>query len=184
MWRSNMAFAKKETYSVDNYKGKYQDITALYAHADELIATVENEAVKTPHEQLNLVETLVNEVADATDILAEEFILVAESQKPRAISKFSKKRIEGALRRVFVALADYQENTKQFMTKSGGKIANIADKIVEKIEQQVDKVVVVFLELINISLQNIMGKAEIDALRVRNARVSLMMHQISLSQHS
>ena len=70
------------------------------------------------------------------------------------------------------------------MTKSGGKIANIADKIVEKIEQQVDKVVVVFLELINISLQNIMGKAEIDALRVRNARVSLMMHQISLSQHS
>jgi|GEM_PF-1922836 len=178
-----MAFAQKEDYSVNDYKAKYQDIVALYGHADELIATVEDAATKNPQEQLNLVESLVNEVADATDILTEEFILVAESKKPRATSKFSKKRIENALRRVFVAISDYRENAKHLAAQSSSAAIIIADKIVEKISQQLDRVVEIFLELINISLQSVMGKTEMDALKVRNTRIAIMMHQISLSQH-
>lgn len=177
-----MGFAQKEDFSVDDYKGKYKDITTLYDHADELIATVEGSTVKSKQNQLDMVELLVNEVADATDILTEEFILVAESKRPRGSSKFSKKRIEGALRRIFVAISAYNESAKHALNGTSGAIVNSADKIVEKIQQQLDKVVVIFLELINISLQSIIGKAEMEALRMRNSRVSIMMHQLSMSQ--
>jgi hypothetical protein len=178
-----MAFAQKNNYSVDDYKGDYQDITALYDYADELICSVNNFKVKAPQEQLDLVEPLVNEITDVTDILTEEFILVAESKKPRSTSKFSKKNIESALRRAFVAINDYQEISIQLAKESGGKVINIADKIVEKIQKQLDKVVVIFLELVSISLQSIIGKTEIDALRVRNSQIAIMMHQLSLPQH-
>jgi len=179
-----MAFAQKNNFSADDYKEKYRDITALYDHADELIATVEDITVKSKQKQLDLVELLVNEVADATDILTEEFILVAESKKPRGTSKFSKKRIEGALRRIFVAINGYNETSKHIFNDTSITIKNIASIIVEKIQHQLDKVVVIFLELINISIQSITGKAEMEALRVRNTRISVMMHQLSLSQMS
>lgn len=169
-----MAFAQQANYSVDSYKERYQDITALYDYADELVATVESGEVKDQKLQMELVESLVNEVADATDILAEEFILVAESAKPRATPKFSKKRIEGALRRVFVAIHSYYETM--------GGINNIANKIVEKMQSQLDKIMVIFLELVNISIQSIMGRAEMEAMRMRNTRISIMMHQLSMSQ--
>jgi vacuolar-type H+-ATPase subunit E/Vma4 len=179
-----MAFAQKNDFSANDYKSKYQDITALYDHADELIATVEDITVKSKQKQLDLVELLVNEVADATDILTEEFILVAESKKPRGTSKFSKKRIEGALRRIFVAISGHNESAKHIFNDANDVIVNITDKIVKKIQHQLDKVVLIFLELINISLQSIIGKAEMEALRVRNTRISVMMHQLSLSQMS
>lgn len=178
-----MVFAQKNDFSANDYKGKYQDITALYDHADELVSTVEDSSLKSKQKQLELVELLVNEVSDATDILTEEFILVAESKKPRGTSKFSKKRIEGALRRIFVAVHGYNESTKHFFNDSSGAILNITNKIVEKIQRQIEKVMLIFLELINISLQSIIGKSEMEALRMRNTRVSIMMHQMSMSQN-
>lgn len=178
-----MGFAKKDDYSITDYKEKYQDITALYDRSDELLATIEDTSLGNPEERLNILEPLINEIADSTDILAEEFILVAESKKPRASAKFSKKRIENALRRVFSAMQDYQEKSRISLSKFGMHALSATDKIIEKIQQQLDKVVAVFLELINITLQSIIGKTEIDALRARNARVALMMHQINLSQH-
>lgn len=178
-----MATVVKQNYSVDDYKVRYQDITALYDCAEELVATVENKAVAVPQEQLDLVEPLINEIADATDVLAEEFLLVAESKSARTAGKFSKKRIEGALRRVFAALHDYHENVKIIAARTKGAVSNIADPVVEKIQKQVDKVVTVFFEMVQVSLQSIMNKAELDALRARDSRIALMMHQFSLAQH-
>lgn len=178
-----MAFVQKSDYSVNDYKAKYQDISVLYDYADELISVVEDVATENPQAHLSLLEPLVNEIADSTDILTEEFILVAESKKPRASSRFSKKRIENALRRVWVAVGDYNESAKSFVGQNGGKLAVAVVKIVEKIQAQLDRVVEIFLELINISLQSIMGKTEMDSLRQRNSRIAIMMHQISLSQH-
>lgn len=179
-----MAFAQKSDFSANDYMGKYQDITALYDHADELINSVQDSTIKSNQNQLDKVELLVNEVADATDILAEEFILVAESQKPRGTSKFSKKRIEGAIRCIFVAINSYNEKDNQIFNNSIIKISSITDKIVEKIQTQLDKIIVIFLELVNISLQSILSKVEMDALRVRNTHISVMMHQLSLAQIS
>lgn len=171
-------------YSMNDYKARYNDIVALCDCAEELLATVENPAIKDPHAQLDMIEPMINEIADASDVLAEEFLLIAESKKTRGANKFSKKRIESALRRIFVAFNEYQENVKSLTKKTNNIAANLVKPIVQKIQLQLDKVVAIFFEFAQISLQSIMNKAELDALRVRDSRIALMLHNFSMAQHN
>lgn len=174
----------QKDYSMEDYKVGYNDIMALCDCAEELLATVENKAITNPQAQLDMIEPLVNEIADSSDVLAEEFLLVAESHKTRGANKFSKKRIESALRRIFTTLSEYQANVKLSARKANNIVADIVNPILLKIQQQLDKVVAVFFEFVQISLQSIMNKAELDALKSRDSRIALMLHQFSLSQHN
>lgn len=176
-----MSTQKKE-YTMDELEAHYNDVTQLYDVAEEILATVESKLVRNGDEQLDIVEPLVNEIGDATDILAEEFLLIAESKKNKTTSKASKTQIEGALRKIFVAINDYQKRVGSVTKKAHGSIQNIADPIVKKLRTQLEKVVVVFLEFIQISLQSIMNKTELDALKQRDARVALMMHNMAMAQ--
>lgn len=172
----------KKTYSMEEFEGMYHDITKLYDYAEELVATVESELVQNPSEQLDIVEPLIADIGDATDALSEQFLLIAEGNKNKTSSKASKAVIEGSMRKIFAALNDYQARVKDVSKKAHGAIMNIADPIVAKIQRQVEQVVVIFLEFIQISLQSIMGKAELDSLKARDARVALMMHQHAMGQ--
>ncbi len=173
---------KNASYTMDDYKSRYNDITTLCDSAEELLATVENSASKDPQAHLDLIEPLINEIADASDVLAEEFLLIAENKEKRSSNKHSKKRIEAALRRIFVILNEYQENSKVAVKKIGEGAVKLTNAIVKKIKDQLDKVVTIFFEFAQISLQNIMNKAEIEALRARDTRIAFMMHQYSISQ--
>lgn len=178
-----MAAAKKKDYSMEAFEAKYQEITKLYDYAEELVGTIESEFTTDPEKQMSIVEPLIAEIGDAADILTEEFLFIAESKKYQTASKASKARIEGSLRKVFVALNDYQNRVRDVSKKAHGAIMNIADPIVQKIQRQVEQVVIIFLEFIQISLQSIMGKMELEALKVRDPRViALMMHQHALQQ--
>lgn len=177
-----MAQQQKKTYNIEELEARYQEVTVLFDQAEELVATVESEFVKDQDAQLAVVEPLINDIGDATDVLAEEFMLVAESKKFKIANKASKTRIEGALRKIYVAIGEYQKRVKSTGKKAQGVLQNIADPIVQKIQRQVEKVVVIFLEFVQISLSNIMNKAEVEALRVRDARVALMMHQQAMGQ--
>ena len=176
-----MTIAQKKNYSMEELEVKYNEVTSLYDFAEELVATVESQFVQDPDSQLDIVEPLINEIGDATDILSEEFILVAEQKKGKA-AKASKSRIEGALRKIYVAVNDYHTRVKSVSKKAHGAIANIADPIVAKIQRRVEQIVVTFMEFVQVSLANIMNKAEAEALRVRDARVALMMHQQAMAQ--
>ena len=167
---------------MNDYKAGYNNITALCDSAEELLSTVENSSISDPQAQLDIIEPLINEIADASDVLAEEFLLVAESKKSRGGSKFSKKRIEAALRRIFSSINDYQESAKLAAKKTGNAAVNLTTPIIKKIKAQLDKVVAIFFEFAQISLQNIMNKTEIDALKARDSNIALMMHQYSISQ--
>jgi len=121
-------------------------------------------------------------MGDAADILTREFILIAESKKNKTANKASKTQIEGALRKIFNALNDYHARVSDVGKKAHGAIMNIADAIVTKIHRQIEKVVVIFFEFLQISLQSIMNKAELESLKLRDSTVALMMHQHALSQ--
>jgi len=178
-----MARTSKKGASMEEFEVKYQEITKLYDFAEELVATVESGFVKDPNAQLEIVEPLINDLSDATDVLAEEFLFIAESKKYKTAGKASKSHIEGSLRKIFAALSDYQARVRDTGKKAHGAIANIADVIVKKIQQQVEQVVIIFLEFINISLLNIMGKPALEALKARDPRVvALMMHQQAMQQ--
>jgi len=177
-----MAAIQKKDYSMEEFETRYQEITKLYDYAEELVATVESPLVNDAQKQLDIVEPLISEIGDATDILTREFLYIAEGKKYKTQSKASKAHIEGALRKIFAALNDYSAHVRDVSKKAHGSIMNIADPIVKKIQEQVEQVVIIFLEFIHISLQSIMGKMELEALKVRDSRVALMMHQHALAQ--
>jgi mRNA-degrading endonuclease HigB of HigAB toxin-antitoxin module len=173
---------KNKNFSMDDYKSRYNEITSMCDSAEELLSIVESSSAQNPQAHLDLIEPLINEIADSSDVLAEEFLLIAENNEKRSSNKFSKKRIEAALRRIFVTLNEYQESAKLASKKIGNDAVKLTNAVVKKIKDQLDKVVAIFFEFAQISLQNIMNKAEIDALKARDSRIALMMHQYSISQ--
>lgn len=173
--------AHKHT-SMPEFEAKYNEITKLYDFAEELVATVESPLVRDSGRQLEIVEPLIHEIGEATDVLAEEFILLAEGHQNKNTGKASKHRIEASLRRIFVAIAEYQLRVRDITKKAHGAIQNIADPVVTKIQQHVEEVIAIFLEFIQFSLQNVMGQAAVETLKARNPRIALMMHQQAMSQ--
>lgn len=166
---------KPEDLSEQDLKSRYDEITSMYDLAEELVSSVESEFVSNPDAQLMLVEPLVEQVGDSADQLSEEFINVAEGKGNRT-------KIEGALRKLYLALEDYK---KRLGVENAPvqKLVNIADPIVDKIKRQAEKIITVFLEFIDLSLDRIMHKAEVEELKKREEKVASMLHQISQHQH-
>lgn len=145
----------------------YQEISSLYDMAEELASTIESEFTKDPDAQLVLLEPLIGQVADSTDALSEEFVNVLE--KP-ARAQSAKGRVESALRKIFMALEEYR---KQVGLRTRGTLeglSNIADPIVEKIRKQAEKIILIFMQLMELSLDRIMHKFEIEEFRRANDR--------------
>jgi len=182
-----MAAARKKdsskTTSMEEFEAKYQEITSLYDYAEELVSTVESDFASDPAKQLEIVEPLINDMSDATDELAKQLLFIAETRKYKTPSKVNKVHIEASLRKIFAALNDYHARVRDNTKKAHGAIMNIADVIVKKITQQVEQIVMIFLEFVHISLHNIMDKPALEALKVRDPRiVALMMHQQAMQQ--
>ena len=84
----------------------YDQILAFYDIAEQLIHTVEHARVKDPEMQLDLIEPIVLQIEEGTDVLAEEYrLFVQEGNTPGA---FTNKRIERALAQIFGAIETYQ----------------------------------------------------------------------------
>ena len=174
-----MASSQEKEYSIEELEERYNDIAVLYDFSEELVSTVESDLVKNQEVQLKIVEPLIHEIGEVTDVLTDEFTLLAAHNKRKNRKHANKVHVEAALRRAFAAISEYQTRTKKF----GQQAFNVADAIVQKIQRQLEKVVVIFLEFIQVSLQSLMGHAELEALRVRDARIALLMHQQAMAQH-
>jgi hypothetical protein len=145
----------------------YRDITSLYDMAEDLASTVESEFVTNPEAQLALVEPLINHIADATDQLAAEYISILENP---ARKKSAKSRIEGALRKIFMAIEEYRSQLSAQSNKTLAALANIADPVVDKIRKQAQKITVIFMQFLELSLERIMHKYEIEEFKRSNDR--------------
>lgn len=177
-----MAYAIKTDVTLEELEGRYNEITVLYDLAGELVETVESNFIASPEQQWAIVEPLINEIGDAADVLTQEFIHVSEGVRKQMPGKASKARIEGALRRMYAALNDYRERVRNVTKQAYSAIENIADPIVQKIQRQVERVVVIFIEFIQLSLASIMNHTELSQLKAREARVALMMHAAAQQQ--
>lgn len=145
----------------------YREVTSLYDMAEELASTVESEFTKDPEAQLVLVEPVITQIADSTDMLAEEFVNVLE--KPSRV-KSAKSRVEGALRKIFMALEAYRAKAGERGRKTLETLANIADPIVAKIRKQAERIIIIFMQLMEISLDRIMHKSDLDEFKRANDR--------------
>lgn len=175
--------AEEKHYTVEELESRYQDITVIYDYAGELIETVESRFVRDQQAQWSIVEPLVHELGEATDVLAEEFIHIAEGAKKKTLNgKMNKTRIEASLRRIYTAVHEYRIRVRDLTKQAYDAIENIADPIVDKIQRHVEKLVVMLLDFVQLSLTNMMGKAELDQLKQRETRVAFMLHQMAQQQ--
>ena len=159
-----------------DYEQKYYEISELYDLAEELTDTVQSEFCANPEEQLAIVAPLIEQVGDAADVLCEEYIQLLEGKGKRFGG--SKSRVEGALRRIYVAIDEYGRRVKQAAQETGHNIVNIADPIVKKLKRHMETVIGNFMELVELSLDRIMQKSEIEELKQRQAKIAMMLHQL------
>ncbi len=160
--------------TLDDVKAQYDEVTVLFDLTAELLDTVEDPSVIDPVEQLELVDMLADQISESTDLLCDQFLAIAE--KGGKSGKLQKGRVEGALRKIFTALDFYREQ----MQRKGADAVNIADAVVEKITRQVERVVVIFLNYVKLSLDRIMHKTQIDEFRQHHEHIALMMHDAGL----
>lgn len=157
---------------------KYEEIMRLYDLADELAATVDESRVEDPEQQFKLVEPLIEQLGDSTDILTEEFINLAEGQAPNK----SRPNIESALRKVYAAIDDYFKAVRAGARRTRKKVANIADTVVYKIKEELERVIVIFLEFVRLSLETVMHKKEFEELRRKETMVAFQLHEAAQQQ--
>jgi hypothetical protein len=163
----------KKSMSEDNaeLEQQYNEIVALYDQAQELADTVQFSF--DPDGHFAIIEPVIDQVEESADILTEEFITVL--QDPKQVKK-SRTRIEKALRGIFTALHEYQRT----MTQRGGQmteaLVHITDSIAHKIKLQTEKIIGIIMAFVDISLDRIMQKAEVEELRRRDERIAAMMH--------
>lgn len=146
------------------WEQKYHDIAELYALADELLATVEGS--EKPEMQLGLVEHLVETLGESADVLTEEYVGLIEQGKTR--HKSAKPKVEGALRKIYSAIGDFKTRARD--------VRNAAYRVVDKVRRQLEQVIVHFAEMIELSIDRIMQKHDVEALKARHASIALMLY--------
>lgn len=148
------------------WEQKYHDITELFNLNDELMATVPS--AENPEAQLALLEPLVEALGESTDLLTEEYIALCDGDTKRKGT--AKTRIEGALRKVYVAMQEF--------TARAADARNAAHAVLKKVKRQLEHVVSHFMDFMTLSLDRIMQKNDVDELKQRHANIALMLHQL------
>jgi len=148
------------------WEQKYHDITELFLLSDELLATVPASA--DPEAQLLLLESLIETIGESADVLTDEYIALCEGDIKRKSS--TKSRVEGALRKVYVAMGD--------VTLRARDAKNAAHAVIKKIKRQLEHIVAHFMDFMVLSLDRIMQKNDVDDLKQRHANIALMLHQL------
>ncbi|TAE82586.1 MAG: hypothetical protein EAZ74_00320 [Alphaproteobacteria bacterium] len=152
---------------------KYHKIAELYDLAEAMVATVEGADVIDPKAQLEVVEPLVEQIGESADVLCEEFIEVAGKKQNGATRRM---KIEGALRRIYIAMDAYADRAKAMSSNYGEGVRNVADAIVEKIKLQVEIIISVLVDYVDLALERIMNKKHMQELKERQEKISLMLY--------
>ncbi len=153
------------TNQMNQWEQKYYDITELYRLSDELLATVEGAA--NPEMQLGLVESLIETIGASADVLTDEYIALCEGATPTR-KKSAKTKVEGALRKVYIAVADFNTRARD--------MRNAAHVIVKKLKRQLEQVIENFVEMVALALDRIMQKHDVEELKARHANIALMLY--------
>jgi hypothetical protein len=154
---------------------KYDEIMKLYDLADELAATVDSNVVENPEAQLKLVEPIIEQLGGSADELTEEFINAAEGK----IKRTTRNRVEASLRKIYNALDEYTMKAHGNAKLASARINNIADSIITKIKEELEKIVIIFLDFMQLSLDRVMHKNEYEELKRRHTEIAFQLHHMS-----
>lgn len=177
MYSADMYMANQATpKDTEFYKAQYDEIVRLYDLAEELADTALAQDKDLSKEQLALIKPLAMDVEEAADVLTEEYIGLVETQGKAAPK--AKPRVERALRKIFAAIFAYNDQTADRQKRFYKNLYNHADPVVQKLKDLAEKVVAVFLHFVQLSIETIVPKWEVEELKKRNIAIGL--HNISI----
>jgi uncharacterized coiled-coil DUF342 family protein len=160
----------------ENLETSYNEVVALYEKADALIASVNESSREFQEVHFKLVMPLVEQLESSTDILTEEFISIAEGKDNKANHA---KRVEGALRKVYTSLDEYGKRASSMGKEAFSGLVQRLEVLVEDTKRQLEKVVGIFVGMVNIGLDRIMQKNDLERLRKNETKVAQMLHSMS-----
>ncbi len=155
----------------------YYDISQLYDMAEELAETIDRAHVADPKAQLALMEPLIEQVSESAEVLEEEYLTLAGGNVRHKAKVKSK--VESALRKIFTAIDAYGQAVGREAGEAIDNIKNVADPIVRKMKRHMETIIGHFLALIDLSLDMVMHKNDIEELKRRHSQIAAMLHAAS-----
>lgn len=168
------------TKQAQNLEESYYQITTIYDMADTLITDVVNTPKDQQEAHFRLVNPLVERLEASADILTEEFINIAEG-KDNIPAAPADSRVETALRKIYAAMDDFQKRASILGNQSTDALLAKVQPMVDGIKQHVEKVIGIFVDFLNLALDRIMQKADLESLRQRNEKIAAIMHNLSMA---
>ena len=165
--------------NLNELKTSYDEITALYDVADDLIASVEEAPDEQKEFQFTLTNPLVEQIEESTDLLTEEFINFAEGKKKR-FRRNPKRSIEAAFRKIYAAMEQTVNQIVNHNNPVAKTVASRLSPLLDIIKRQVEKVISIFVGIIDLALESIMPHTDLENLRQHEERVAEFMHNSAL----
>ena len=160
--------------TMEEKQSDYAKITALFDDCDALADSIEAKDVADPEAQLVLLAPLISEVSEAADELTEEYVALMEGDRIRV--KAAKNRSEASLRKIFMAIEAYKQRAQKH---SKAALAR-ADKLVSRLQETVDKIILVFVRVLDISLARIMQNQQVEEFKRRHREIMFALHQLGM----
>lgn len=153
----------------------YDQIVAMYDMADELVSTVMKSPQEVQEAHFHLVNPLVLQLEESADILTEEFISLAEGKDPPANHR---NRIEAAFRKVYAAMDDCQKRMGQAVQV----VSQGVTPVLGKVKRHMERVISVFFGYVELTLDRIMQKNDLEQLKKNEEKVAEILHKASQRQ--
>lgn len=154
----------------------YNQVIAMYDMADELVSTVTKSPRELQEAHFRLVNPLVLQLEESADVLTEEFICLAEGKDAPGNHR---SRIETAFRKVYAAMDDYQKRAGQMMQAA---VTQTVSPVLDGIKRHMEKVIAVFFGYIELTLDRIMQKSDLEQLKKNEEKVAEILHDMSQKQ--
>jgi len=91
--------------TAEEQKEFYNEITKFYDLAEKIIDAIEEEGIKNPELQVKLVGSIIDQVEESTDVLAESYIAFVENEQEATPSDV--RRVESAIRKIFSSILKF-----------------------------------------------------------------------------
>lgn len=161
--------------TVEKHEQQYNEIVKLYDIADKIVGTVEHPKINEPETQLKVVEPLVMQIEETADVLTEEYINVLKTDGVPAPQ--TRSRVETALRKMHAAIYEYNKKTAERTKRIYKNVYNMADPLVNELKQLIEKITTVFMELVQLSIEKILPKWELEEMKHKQSGVALKLHE-------
>lgn len=164
-----------EQLQSNNPEEQYQDIVRIYDHAEQLLTSVYASPEELQEAHFELVNPLSLQLEETADLLVDNFIDVMQNGKDPAALK---KETETSFRKYFQAM----QKVQKLLHAAVSDIANNVMPILYALKDHMEKVMVIFFNLMKIGLDRIMPQTELDRFKNRQPEIALQLHQLSMQR--